>query len=65
MAKLTEKQLTYCANDVVYLHKIYEGLEKILLRENRINLYKDTINFINTRVDLDLASFKEDIFAHS
>tara|TARA_B100001123_G_C14722865_1_gene793800 strand:+ start:19 stop:639 length:621 start_codon:yes stop_codon:yes gene_type:complete len=63
--KLTDKQLTYCANDVIYLHSIFSELEKILLRENRIKLYKDTIGFINTRVDLDLASFKEDIFAHS
>ena len=32
---LTEKQLNYCAKDVIYLHEIYEGLMKILLREKR------------------------------
>ena len=26
--ELTEKQLQYCAKDVVYLHKIYDGLKK-------------------------------------
>ena len=33
--KLSEKQLQYCARDVVYLHKIYDDLNKILARENR------------------------------
>ena len=62
--ELSEKQLKYCANDVIYLHKIFEGLEKILIREKRIDLYKSVIKFISTRVDLDLASFKDDIWSH-
>ena len=62
--ELTEKQLNYCANDVVHLHKILIELKKILKREDRIKLYQNTINFIHTRVELDLASFKEDIWAH-
>ena len=62
--ELSEKQLKYCSNDVIYLHKIFEGLEKILIREKRIDLYKSTIKFISTRVDLDLASFKDDIWSH-
>ena len=62
--KLTEAQLKYCANDVIYLHKIHEELEKILIRENRINLYKDCLKFLKTRVDLDLASFNSDIWSH-
>ena len=61
---LTEKQLNYCAKDVVYLHKIYDGLMKILLREKRDKLYKDAIKFIHSRVDLDLASFTSDIWSH-
>ena len=61
---LTEKQLQYCARDVVYLHKIFEELYKILERENRIDLYNKSIKFIPTRVELDLASFKEDIWSH-
>ena len=62
--ELTEKQLNYCAKDVVYLHKIYDGLMKILLREKRDKLYKDAIKFIHSRVDLDLASFTSDIWSH-
>ena len=62
--KLTSAQLKYCANDVVYLHKIHSELNKILIREKRINLYKNCLKFLKIRVDLDLASFKEDIWAH-
>ena len=62
--QLSPAQLKYCANDVVYLHKIHEELEKILVRENRINLYQECLKFLVTRVNLDLAMFKDDIWAH-
>jgi ribonuclease D len=62
--ELTPSQLKYCANDVIYLHKIHEELEKILKRENRIELYKNCLDFLKTRVDLDLALFKDDIWSH-
>ena len=62
--KLSPAQQKYCANDVVYLHKIHEGLNSILIREGRINLYADCLKFLKTRVDLDLALFKDDIWAH-
>ena len=62
--ELTPAQLKYCANDVIYLHKIHEELNKILIRENRVKLYKDCLNFLKTRVDLDLALFKDDIWSH-
>ncbi|MDA9682811.1 ribonuclease D [Candidatus Pelagibacter sp.] len=61
---LTEKQLNYCAKDVIYLHQIYNGLNNILIREKRDALYKDTIKFIHSRVNLDLASFTTDIWSH-
>ena len=38
---LSPAQLKYCANDVIYLHRIHEELFKILKRENRIKLYQD------------------------
>ena len=62
--ELTPAQLKYCANDVIYLHKIHEQLARILERENRIKLYKDCLKFLKTRVDLDLALFKDDIWSH-
>jgi len=61
---LTEKQLNYCAKDVIYLHQIYKGLNKILVREKRNDLYKDVIRFIYSRVNLDLASYTSDIWSH-
>ena len=62
--ELTSAQLKYCANDVIYLHKIHEDLRKILIREKRIDLYKNCLNFLKLRVDLDLAFFKDDIWSH-
>ena len=62
--ELTPAQLKYCANDVIYLHKIHDELQKILIREKRMNLYKDCLKFLKTRVELDLAMFKEDIWSH-
>ena len=62
--ELTTAQIKYCANDVIYLHKIHSELNKILERENRIELYKDCLKFLKTRVDLDLALFKDDIWSH-
>ena len=62
--ELTPAQQKYCANDVIYLHKIHAELEKILQREKRVELYKDCLKFLKTRVDLDLALFKDDIWSH-
>jgi ribonuclease D len=62
--ELTSAQLKYCANDVIYLHKIHDELITILKREDRLELYKKSLNFLNLRVDLDLASFNEDIWSH-
>ena len=62
--ELTSAQLKYCANDVIYLHQIHEKLIKILERENRMELYKNCLQFLKTRVELDLALFKDDIWAH-
>ena len=62
--ELTPAQLKYCANDVIYLHKIHEELSKILKRENRIELYQESLKFLKTRVNLDLALFKDDIWSH-
>ncbi len=62
--ELTDKQLQYCARDVLYLHKIYQNLKNILIREKRITLYQNSIKFINSRVELDLASFTSDIWSH-
>ena len=61
---LTDKQLQYCARDVIYLHQVYKKLKAILVREKRFDLYTNTIQFVRSRVDLDLASFTSDIWSH-
>ena len=62
--ELSPAQLKYCANDVLYLHEIHNKLEDILKREGIDNLYYECLKFLNVRVELDLASFKEDIWSH-
>ena len=62
--ELSQGQLRYCANDVIYLHKIHYELDKILEREKRMDLYKQCIRFLYTRIQLDLLEFKDDIWSH-
>ena len=62
--ELSPAQIKYCANDVIYLHKIHDELYKILERENRVKLYEECLKFVKTRVQLDLSEFKDDIWSH-
>ena len=61
---LSDKQLDYAANDVIYLHKIKDELEQMLIRENRMEIFKKCLSFLDTRVELDQSGFKFDIFEH-
>ena len=62
--ELSNKQLEYAANDVIYLHKIKTELEKMLIREKRIDIFNKCLAFLDTRVELDHSGFKFDIFEH-
>tara|TARA_B100000700_G_scaffold268026_1_gene308387 strand:- start:6293 stop:6916 length:624 start_codon:yes stop_codon:yes gene_type:complete len=62
--EFSDKQLEYAANDVIFLHKIKSELEKMLKRENRMDLYKRCVQFLDTRIELDQSGFKFDIFEH-
>jgi len=64
LEKLSDGQLQYCSNDVVYLHTIKDNLNKMLVRENRLELYENCIQFLKTRIKLDQQGFTEDIFSH-
>jgi ribonuclease D len=59
----TKEQISYAASDVLYLHKIKSELEKILIRENKLDLAKRCFNFLETRTDLDLFGLGN-IFEH-
>ena len=62
---LTMAQQKYAATDVLYLHKIKKKLDRMLIRENRMDLAHSCFNFIKHRTDLDLEGWAEqDIFKH-
>jgi len=63
--KLSKAQLTYAAQDVLFLHKLKLQLDGILVREGKMNLALECFESLKTRVKLDLEGFQElDIFAH-
>lgn len=63
--ELTEKQLAYAANDVAYLHRLRDVLDRMLARERRSELAQACFTFVPARAALDLAGWREvDIFAH-
>lgn len=62
---LSDAQLQYAASDVLYLHKIKDGLADMLAREGRTALAQACFDFLPVRAELDLAGWDEsDIFAH-
>ena len=62
---LTKEQQSYAATDVLYLHKIRDKLNKMLIREKRVKLARACFDFIEHRSDLDISGWAEqDIFKH-
>ena len=62
---LTEEQLKYASEDVIYLHKLKEKLDTLLERESRAEICQKCFSFLPTRVYFDLATNQEyDIFKH-
>jgi ribonuclease D len=61
---MTDAMLQYAAGDVIYLHKIRDALQKMLVRENRVELFENCMKFLPSRIKLDEKLFTEDIFAH-
>ncbi len=63
--ELTKEQQKYAATDVLYLHKIKDKLDIMLLREKRSKLAKACFDFIQYRTDLDINGWSDhDIFKH-
>jgi len=63
--ELTKEQREYAAGDVLYLHKLRDKLDGILVREERSELAGLCFDFIATRVLLDIEGWdEEDIFQH-
>jgi ribonuclease D len=62
---LTNEQLKYAASDVLYLHRLRERLDEMLVREGRKDLADACFAFLPYRAQLDLMNWDEpDIFAH-
>jgi len=63
--ELTPDQVAYAASDVLYLHAIRTKLDEVLLRENRVDLFRKCLDFLPERVALDIGGWSEiDIFSH-
>jgi ribonuclease D len=63
---LSKAQVEYAASDVLYLHQLRNALNKMLIREGRMEIAQSCFDFLPTRAQLDLAGWPDtDIFAHS
>jgi ribonuclease D len=62
---LSDDQKNYAAQDVLYLHKIKDILDEMLIRENRTEIVNECHNFLTTQVKLDLLGWNDtNIFSH-
>lgn len=62
---LTRAQIDYAASDVLYLHRLREALNVMLVREGRMEMAQACYDFLPMRAQLDLAGWPDtDIFAH-
>jgi len=63
--KLTKEQIKYAINDIEYLMEMKNNFEIKLKNQKRLKTYNNIMNFLETRVDLDLMGWENsDIFAH-
>lgn len=61
---LTDDQLLYAQNDVIYLFEIKRILNEMLVREKRYELFQKALQFLPTLVELDIHGFREEVFTH-
>ena len=62
---LSEAQKSYAASDVLYLHRLKDALDPLLVREGRADIAQACFDFLPTRAALDLHGWPEtDIFTH-
>ena len=61
---LSEKQISYAAQDTEYLFEIKKRLLEMLTRENRKNLFEKCMKVIPILVDMEISGFKLNIFEH-
>ena len=61
---LSEKQINYAAQDTQFLFEIKDKLTEMMMREKRIELFKECMKVIPTLVDMEIAGFKISTFDH-
>jgi len=61
---LTNKQISYAAQDTEYLFDIKEKLTKMLIREKRFDLFEKCMKVVPTIVDMEILGFKTSTFEH-
>ena len=61
---LSEKQISYAAQDTQYLFQIKEKLTKMLIREKRMDLFIKSMKIIPILVDMEIAGYKLSTFEH-
>ena len=63
--EISQSQIKYAAQDVLYLHQLKEKLDEMIKREGREEIFESCLQFLPTRAKLDLIGFDElDIFEH-
>lgn len=63
--ELSTEQLNYAAADVLHLHRLWDCLRALLIRENRLDIAEAAFKFLPTRARLDLLGYADpDIFSH-
>lgn len=62
---LTPEQRSYAAADVLHLHALWDKLQTLLVRENRLEIAQAAYAFLPTRAQLDLLGYTDpDLFSH-
>ncbi|MEE2694848.1 MAG: ribonuclease H-like domain-containing protein [Pseudomonadota bacterium] len=63
--QLSDSQIKYASNDVIYLFELKYILEDMLKKEGRQSLAKKIFEFLPTRIKLDFLDWNDvDIFSH-
>mgnify|MGYP001322440098 FL=1 len=61
---LSEKQISYAAQDTEHLFEIKNKLLKMLIREKRQHLFEKCLKVVPILVDIEISGFKLNIFEH-
>ena len=64
ITEISDQQLEYAASDCIYLIEIKKGLNKMMEREGKTQIYNKCLKFLKTKIKLDQLGYSGDIFEH-